>query len=109
MMGLEELDEALQAPRALLFKHSPACWISARAARQVERFASTQPDTPVYVIDVIAHRDVSRHIAERLGIRHMSPQVILLREGIPAWNADHFGVTARAIARETGRTRTNTE
>lgn len=54
---------------------------------------------PVYWVDVIGSRPLSRVIASRLGIDHESPQAILLRSGTPVWHDSHSGVTAGAIAR----------
>jgi bacillithiol system protein YtxJ len=66
----------------------------------VHRFLAAHPDMPVYLVDVIAGRPLSRAIAARLDITHESPQAILLRSGTPVWHASHDGVTAEAIARE---------
>jgi bacillithiol system protein YtxJ len=37
---------------------------------------------------------VSDAAAQRLGIRHETPQAILLRDGRVVWNASHFRITA---------------
>ena len=46
------------------------------------------------VITVQSHRAVPDAAAVRLGIRHQTPQAILLRDGRPVWNASHFRITA---------------
>jgi bacillithiol system protein YtxJ len=56
------------------------------------------PAVPVYVVDVIAQRLLSREIAACFGIRHESPQAILFRGGRVAWHASHYDVTAAALA-----------
>ena len=61
---------------------------------QIRRFVETHPAVPVFLVDVIAERDLSRRLAQELGVGHESPQVILLREGQPCWNGSHFEVTA---------------
>jgi bacillithiol system protein YtxJ len=101
LQDVSELDEPLHAEQAVLFKHSTHCPTSARALKEVERFASQDPDTPVYLVDVVRDRFLSRQISERLGIRHASPQAIVLRRGRPAWHASHYRITARALLRET--------
>jgi bacillithiol system protein YtxJ len=97
------LDTAVKGGDFLLFKHSTACPTSARAYRQVNKFLAAAPAAPVYLIDVIQQRDLSRQIAERFGVRHESPQTILVRNGVATWNASHLRVTAKALAREVGR------
>ena len=93
----EALDEATTLPLALLYKHSTRCGTSLRALREVERFARTEPDVPVFGIDVIRHRDVSDRAAERLGVTHQSPQAVLVRSGRPVWNASHSRITEAAL------------
>jgi monothiol bacilliredoxin len=51
------------------------------------------------MITVQSHRRVSDHATRRLGIRHETPQVILLRDGQPVWSASHFRVTADELDR----------
>lgn len=54
---------------AVLYKHSPVC---GQFAREIE---------------------------ERTGIRHESPQAIVMRGGEPVWHASHRGVTQEALTR----------
>jgi bacillithiol system protein YtxJ len=51
------------------------------------------------VITVQSHRGLSDSAADRFGIRHETPQAILLRDGRPVWNASHFRITANELAR----------
>jgi len=51
------------------------------------------------LITVQSHRKVSDAAADRFGIRHETPQAILLRDGRPVWNASHFRITAETLAR----------
>ena len=86
------------APR-LIFKHSPTCGISTKAYTEVSMFADEHPDVPVFLVDVIAQRALSRQLAVELAFPHASPQVILVADGRPFWSASHGGVTWRAIER----------
>ncbi|MBW3553020.1 MAG: bacillithiol system redox-active protein YtxJ [Gemmatimonadetes bacterium] len=92
-----ELDGALAEPVAVIYKHSPLCGLSAIAAQEVRSFVDASPGTPVYLLDVIRERSLAREVERRLGIRHESPQAIVVRAGEPVWNASHRGVTAEAI------------
>ncbi|MDH3291661.1 MAG: bacillithiol system redox-active protein YtxJ [Gemmatimonadota bacterium] len=87
------LDEAL----AVVYKHSPRCGVSAAALIEVRQFAAGHPEVPVYRVNVIAHRPVSQVIAERLEVRHQSPQVILVRHGQTVWHASHYRVSAERL------------
>lgn len=94
----EALEEALRAETAVLYKYSPSCAVSAVAATQIERFAAEHPDTPVYKLDVVAQKELALEAADRLEVRHQSPQVILMRDGRPVWHASHYGIRATRLA-----------
>ncbi len=91
--GLEELISNSNSRPVVIFKHSNSCPISAVAYREMEDL-----DGDVSLIEVQSARDVSLEIASRTGVRHESPQVIILRDGKAVWNASHFDVKARDVA-----------
>jgi bacillithiol system protein YtxJ len=94
-----DLEEAFHSGRFLLFKHSTRCGSSLRAYREVEAFAASAVDLPIYLVDVISQRSLARSLAERLGVRHESPQVIFVAEGVSSWHVSHGEVRA-AVLRE---------
>lgn len=78
----------------LVFKHSNACGVSARAYREMEKL-----EDRVNLLEVQAVPELSREIANLTGVRHETPQVILLRDGKAVWNASHFDVNADSVSR----------
>lgn len=102
--GETDLAQALGSPRGVLYKHSPFCWASAMAIRHIKGFVKTHPDIPVYLIDVIAHRPLSMEAANRLQIRHESPQAIAIVDGEVVWSGSHGEVTTEALAAAIGVT-----
>ena len=90
--ALEGLFERSNAEPVLLFKHSNSCPISARAYGQMEGV-----ETPVSIVVVQQSRDLSREIEQRTGVRHETPQALVIRDGRAVWNASHFDVTALAV------------
>jgi len=88
----EQLLTASDERPVLVFKHSNACGISSRAYREMEQLQD------VNVLEVQSARDLSREVADRTGIEHESPQVIVLRNGKAVWNASHYDVKAGAVA-----------
>ncbi len=93
----EDIQRILGSASAVLFKHSPTCGTSAYAYEEVDRFAAERNEVPVYIVDVIAQRPLSREIEARVGIRHESPQVFVIREGRVVWSASHYSITARKM------------
>ena len=68
------------------------------AWREVSTFRGEHPEAAVYVVHVVEQRALSNAIAARTGVRHESPQAILLEAGRVSWNASHDGITADALA-----------
>jgi bacillithiol system protein YtxJ len=48
-------------------------------------------------VNVSRDRAVSRAIEARTGVRHESPQALVLRGGQAVWDASHFAITAEAV------------
>ena len=90
---------ALAEPLAVLYKHSPICPTSGMAYEEIRSLRRIHDDVPVYLVDVVNSRPLSRFIAERVGVIHASPQAIILRAGVPAWHGSHFDLRADAMAR----------
>jgi len=93
----DELERAFGEPWALLFKHSTRCPVSSAAWREVAAFRRAHPDAAVYVVHVVEQRPLSNAVAARTGVRHESPQAIVLESGRVAGHASHEGVTAEAL------------
>jgi monothiol bacilliredoxin len=87
------LTDSKQKP-IIVFKHSNACSISSRAYREMEKV-----DGQVNILEVQSAREISRELANLTGVRHETPQVIVLRDGKAVWNASHFDVQAAAVAK----------
>jgi len=85
----------------LLFKHSYTCGVSMEALDELvahlnDREAKTF--LPQYaMVTVQTHRALSNAIAQKLGVRHETPQALLVRNGRVVWSASHFRVTAAAV------------
>ena len=88
---------------AVLYKHSPRCFVCRRAIGRVEEFARSRPDVPVRMIHVLEQRELSDRVARDLDVRHESPQVIVIRDGRAAWSASHDAVTEEALSQAVGR------
>lgn len=76
----------------VLFKHSLTCPISSAAYEEMSGF-----EGDVSLIVVQRAREVSREVEHLTGIRHESPQAIILRNGKPVWNASHWKITRSVV------------
>lgn len=90
---LARVDEASRAAPVLLFKHSTSCGVSAGALEGLERDWRPVDDVhTVFFIDLWAHRDVSDAVEVRYGVRHESPQVLVVDDGACVYTASHRGI-----------------
>ena len=101
LVHIDELEAAIaescERP-VFLFKHSRNCGVSCEALDELHAHVEDAgPDATYKLITVQSHRRLSEQTAARLGIRHETPQAILLRNGRPVWNASHFRITKRQL------------
>jgi bacillithiol system protein YtxJ len=80
----------------LIFKHSSACSVSASAEDEMHRLAA-KTDVPVYKLVVQRSRALSDEIAESLGVRHETPQALVLVDGEAVFDTSHFDVTVETL------------
>ena len=101
--GVDQLDRLLadtdERP-LLLFKHSYSCGVSAEALDELlAHLGDGRGEARYAMVTVQTDRDVSNAIAARLGIRHETPQALLVRGGAVIWSASHFRVNAAELAK----------
>ncbi len=87
------LNEAEHRP-LILFKFSATCVASVSAYKEMNELKS---DLPIYLIIVQNARDVSNAIEADLGVRHESPQVLIMNNGRAIWQATHYKIKAKEI------------
>jgi bacillithiol system protein YtxJ len=99
--AIDELDRLIGESGTrplLLFKHSYTCGTSLEALDELVSHLNDGPSEAKFaMVTVQTHRDVSNAVASRLGVRHQTPQALLVRNGLVVWSASHFRVTARAV------------
>ena len=83
MDQLNRLTEQSEHIPIMLFKHSTRCSISHMAKDRLESsWDLTKEDIiPVY-LDLLMFRNISNEIADRFGVQHQSPQVLLIKDGM---------------------------
>jgi bacillithiol system protein YtxJ len=101
LTAVDELDRLLSdsSNRPLfLFKHSRSCGVSTEALDElVAHLADASGAARYAVVTVQTHRDVSNAVSTRLGVRHETPQAILVRDGRAVWSASHFRVNTTEL------------
>lgn len=94
LQTLDHIDELSQKQPVIIFKHSTRCAISASALNRIERNYTDNSGAGFtwYFLDLLRHRDISNAIAEKYGIEHESPQVLIIRNGQCVYHASHSDI-----------------
>lgn len=83
----------------IIFKHNTTCPISKRVMKKLEQEADMLPaDTPVYILDLLANRDISASIADTFQVPHESPQLLLIKDGKCIYNRSLYKISAHEAA-----------
>jgi len=83
----------------LIFKHSTRCAISSMAVDRLERLWDVdQSHLPTYFLDLLSFSAVSDEIASLFDVKHESPQVLVIKNGVCIYSASHNLIFAEKIA-----------
>ena len=103
--SIEEIDRLLEESNekpVIIFKQSLICPISATAYREYEQYLSGRPDGDDGVVHALIEiqnaRPVSNAVAEKTGVRHESPQALLLRGGKVVWHQSHGSIRVDTLS-----------
>lgn len=88
---LDTIDRLSADTPVLIFKHSTQCSISEGALRRMD--AGDGLPFPAYYLDLLAYRSVSNAVEARYGIRHESPQVLVIANGKCVYHTSHRAIT----------------
>ncbi len=94
---IEEIIEHSKSVPCLIFKHSTRCSISSLAQNRLSKGWSLNDNAILPY-----HLDLSNAVAEQFGVRHESPQVLLIKDGRCVYDASHLGISAPDIASQVG-------
>lgn len=95
---VDQLDDIVQDSFTIpqvIFKHSTTCPISGMAKSRVEK--SWDVNAQPYYLDLLSYRQISNAIADKLGVRHESPQIILIKDGKAIYNESHLDINVGAL------------
>ena len=91
--------DASEVDPVLFFKHSSRCSISFTALSRLERHWKQERHSHLkpYLVDLLLFRHISDAITKATGVRHESPQVIILHKGQVIYQATHSGIRYDAL------------
>lgn len=100
---IEDVFKSSNTTPQIILKHSNSCGTSYFAKKNVESITEQErKGAPIHLIDVVRSRQVSNYLADKVSIRHESPQIFVIQDGKVIWSASHGGVNARNIVQALG-------
>lgn len=91
----EIIEQSKQSPQ-IVFKFSATCVVSPPAHKQMSKFMK-KSDVPVHLVIVQTDPLISSQIEKDLGVRHESPQVLILSKGRAVWQATHYLIKEKEV------------
>lgn len=93
----EIIDRSQEVP-CVIFKHSTSCPISSMARHRLENSWDIENEqVELYFLDLLRFRNISNFIAETFGVRHESPQAIMIRNGAVVHHNSHLDISVESI------------
>ncbi len=92
------IEDSKQTPQ-VIFKHSTRCSISSMSKSRLERSEAPQ-QAAFHYLDLISNRELSGAIAEKFGVHHESPQILVIKNGECTYDESHNAINMDDIAEQ---------
>ena len=91
---LTELNENSKTRPQAIFKHSTTCGVSRMVLNMFKTSYGLEPSQmDFYFLDLHANREVSNEVANRFGVVHQSPQLLIIKNGVVVAHSSHGGIS----------------
>lgn len=99
---LDEIKKVSSEHPVVIFKHSTRCSISSTALSRLERSWNNDEmkEVKAYFLDLLNHRDISSEIAEEFGVKHESPQLLVIKDGKCIYHSNHMGISYSEVTKQ---------
>jgi bacillithiol system protein YtxJ len=99
--SVQEIDTIIEKSKEkmqIIFKHSTVCPISRMSYEKVKtEYPLNEDAADIYYLGVIEQRPLSNYIAEKLGVQHESPQMIVIKNGKAIFNESHLMINPKVL------------
>lgn len=98
-----QLNQLVQTDQyTCLFKHNTNCPISRGVRSNLMRSEATLPGVAtIFELDLHQHRDLSNEIADRFGVPHQSPQLLVVKGGQCVYTEWGYDISMETVQVET--------
>ena len=88
---LQEIVIRSQERSQVIFKYSSRCGLSDIIYRRLQAKCCPQ-SADFYFLDLLTYRKISNMVAEKFGVEHQSPQVLVIRDGECIFEESHMSI-----------------
>ncbi|WMI65366.1 bacillithiol system redox-active protein YtxJ [Aestuariibaculum sp. YM273] len=90
---LQGIAEKSSEKPQIIFKHSTRCGISRMVKNQFESdYQISEDQADLYYLDLLNYREISNEIAQKFGVYHESPQLLVIKNGVVSVHDSHGGI-----------------
>ncbi len=98
---LAEIKKESHNGPVLILKHSTSCSISRMAKNRLDsNWESLAENAKMYYLDLLKFREISNQIQIDFKIRHESPQILVIKNGVCTYAATHGNIDPNLIKKE---------
>lgn len=91
---LEEISAKSKIKPQAIFKHSTTCGVSRMVLNMFNASYSLKPSQmDFYFLDLHGYRAISNEIADRFGVVHQSPQLLIIKNGVVVAHSSHGSIS----------------
>ncbi|WP_421824798.1 bacillithiol system redox-active protein YtxJ [Flagellimonas oceanensis] len=90
---LETITENSKYKPQVIYKHSSTCGISRMVLNIFTESYDMDLDIDLYFLTIQSHRDVSKAIEDKFGVRHESPQLLIIKNGEVVFHTSHGAIS----------------
>lgn len=95
---VDEVFEQSYAKAIAIFKHSNVCALSQEMHEDVSQLnEDPHYDGRIYQIVIQEAPGASEYVEEKTGVRHESPQLIVVKDALPVIDLDHYDISVEEI------------
>lgn len=90
---LEVIAENSKNKPQVIYKHSNTCGISRMVLNMFTESYDMDLDIDLYFLTIQSHRDVSNTIQDKFGVRHESPQLLIVKNEEVVFHTSHGAIS----------------
>lgn len=95
---LERIVECSQSIPCVIYKHSTKCSQSEMMKYVLEAdWSFDSEEIKPYLLDIVKYQQIAGKIADKFEVYHQSPQILLIKNGICTYDADHLEISLEEL------------